>query len=153
MCAFDLRLCRAHVSAERLDLVAVETDSGPLGDARLYLPEAFLAHFRRRAPARRGASQRFPLLPPSIAYVAQQFIDAVAFSAVYGGWDRLAADLGITGRINLAFGEIAMLGAYRAIGGIAVLVTLGSMIRSPALRWFRWRPRSPDCGAPRSAAT
>jgi branched-chain amino acid transport system permease protein len=40
---------------------------------------------------------------------------ATAYSLIYG----------ITGRINLAFGEIAMLGAYGAIGAIALMVTLG----------------------------
>jgi len=67
-----------------------------------------------------------PLLPPSIAYVAQQFINAIALSAVYALLATAYSLIyGITGRINLAFGEIAMLGAYGAIGGMAVLVALG----------------------------
>jgi branched-subunit amino acid ABC-type transport system permease component len=112
-------------SADRLELVAVETDSGPLGDARLY----YLKRFWLASPVNAGEAMGepvVPLLPPSIAYLAQQFINAIALSAVYALLATAYSLIyGITGRINLAFGEIAMLGAYGAIGGIAVLVTLG----------------------------
>src|SRR5262249_7119496 len=40
---------------------------------------------------------------------------ATAYSLIYG----------LIGRINLAFGEIAALGAYGAIGGVAAAVSLG----------------------------
>ncbi len=113
-------------SADRLDLVAVETDSGPLGDAQLY----FLKRFWLGPAA--GAGESFsgepavPLLPASIAYVAQQFINATALCAIYALLATAYSLIyGISGRINLAFGEIAMLGSYGAIGAIAVLVALG----------------------------
>ena len=38
-----------------------------------------------------------------------------AYSLIYG----------LVGRINLAFGEVAVLGAYGAIGGVAAAVALG----------------------------
>jgi branched-chain amino acid transport system permease protein len=112
--------------ADRLDLVAVETDSGRLGDAQLY----YLKRFWFAAPPRAGESvgggPAVPVLPPSIAYGAQQFINAIAPSAVYALLATAYSLIyGITGRINLAFGEIAMLGAYGAVGTIAVLVALG----------------------------
>jgi hypothetical protein len=113
-------------SADRLDLVAVETDSGPLGDARLYYLKRFWLGSAAGAGERVGGEPAVPVLPPSIAYVAQQFINAIALSAVYALLATAYSLIyGITGRINLAFGEIAMLGAYGAIGAIAVLVTLG----------------------------
>jgi branched-subunit amino acid ABC-type transport system permease component len=112
-------------SADRLDLVAVETDSGPLGDARLY----YLKRYWLASGAGAGEGSAPPavvVLPASVAYVAQQFINAIALSAVYALLATAYSLIyGITGRINLAFGEIAMLGAYGAIGGIALLVTLG----------------------------
>jgi branched-chain amino acid transport system permease protein len=112
-------------SADRLDLVAVETDSGPLGDAQLY----YLKRFWLGSPASAGEAVGEPavlVLPPSIAYVAQQLINALSLSAIYALLATAYSLIyGITGRINLAFGEIAILGAYGAIGGIAVLVTLG----------------------------
>jgi branched-chain amino acid transport system permease protein len=113
-------------SADRLDLVALETDSGPLGDARLYYLKRFWLGSSAGAGERVGGEPAVPVLPPSIAYVAQQFINAIALSAVYALLATAYSLIyGITGRINLAFGEIAMLGAYGAIGGIAVLVALG----------------------------
>ncbi len=113
-------------SADRLDLVAVETESGQLGDARLY----FLKRFWLGASAGAGESidgaPAVPLLPPSIAYAAQQFINATTLCAIYALLATAYSLIyGITGRINLAFGEIAMLGSYAAIGAIAVLLALG----------------------------
>ena len=113
-------------SADRLDLVAVETDSGPLAQAPLY----FLKRFWLGSPANAGAGvggpPAVPELPASIAYGAQQFINAVALSAIYALLATAYSLIyGITGRINLAFGEIALLGAYGAIGAIGLMLTLG----------------------------
>jgi branched-chain amino acid transport system permease protein len=112
-------------SADRLDLVAVETDRGPLGDAQLYYFKRFWLGSSEAAGAAVG-EPAVPILPPSIAYGAQQFINAIALSAVYALLATAYSLIyGITGRINLAFGEIAVLGAYGAIGAIAALVALG----------------------------
>jgi branched-chain amino acid transport system permease protein len=112
-------------SADRLDLTAVETDSGPLGDARLYYLKRFWLGSAAGA-GERASAPAVPELPPSIAYVAQQLVNAIALCAVYALLATAYSLIyGITGRINLAFGEIAMLGAYGAIGAIAVLVALG----------------------------
>jgi branched-chain amino acid transport system permease protein len=113
-------------SAERLDLVAVETDSGPLGDARLYYLKRFWLGSSPGAGESVGGEPAVPALPPSLAYVAQQFVNAIALSAVYALLATAYSLIyGITGRINLAFGEIAMLGSFGAIAGLAVLVALG----------------------------
>jgi branched-chain amino acid transport system permease protein len=113
-------------SAARLDLVAVETDSGFLGDARLYFLKRFWLGRSPDAGAEPAIPPTVPVLPPSLAYVAQQFINAIALCAVYALLATAYSLIyGITGRINLAFGEIAMLGAFGAIGAIALLVTLG----------------------------
>jgi branched-chain amino acid transport system permease protein len=113
-------------AADRLDLVAVETDSGALGDARLYYLKRFWLGSPERGAPGEGAQPAVPVLPSSLAYVMQQFINALALSAVYALLATAYSLIyGITGRINLAFGEIAMLGAYGAIGAIAVLVGLG----------------------------
>ncbi|HEY3642188.1 MAG TPA: branched-chain amino acid ABC transporter permease [Xanthobacteraceae bacterium] len=113
-------------SADRLDLVAVETDSGRLGDAQLFYLKRFWLGAPPRAGESVGGEPAVPVLPPSIAYGAQQFINAIALSAVYALLATAYSLIyGITGRINLAFGEIAMLGAYGAVGTIAVLVALG----------------------------
>jgi len=112
-------------SPDRLDLVAVETDNGPYGAARLYYfkrvwlgsPEAAGEHLD--VPA-------VPRLPASLAFVAQQLINAVALCAVYALLATAYTLIyGITGRINLAFGEVAVLGAYGAIAAIATGLAFG----------------------------
>jgi branched-chain amino acid transport system permease protein len=114
------------LSADRLNLVAVETDRGPLGDARLYYLKRFWLGSVAGTGEGVGGQPAVPDLPPSVAYAAQQFINAIALSAVYALLATAYSLIyGITGRINLAFGEIAMLGSYGAIGAIAVLVALG----------------------------
>jgi branched-chain amino acid transport system permease protein len=113
-------------STDRLNLVAVETDRGPLSDARLYYFKRFWLGSPEAAGAPVDGGPAVPALPPSIAYGAQQFINAIALSAVYALLaTAYSLVYGITGRINLAFGEIAVLGAYGAIGAIAALVALG----------------------------
>jgi len=142
-------------SADALDLVAVETDSGPLGDARALLSQALLARRPGRVRAKAPRRRRSWCCRPRSAYVAQQFINASALSAVYALLaTAYSLVYGITGRINLAFGEIAMLGAYGRSAGLRCWSRSASMIRSPASRSAsRRRPRSPDCGAPPSAVT
>jgi branched-chain amino acid transport system permease protein len=113
-------------SGDRLDLVAVETDSGPLAQAPLYFLKRFWLGSPANAGAGVGSEPAVPVLSRSIAYGMQQFINAIALSAVYALLATAYSLIyGITGRINLAFGEIAMLGAYGAIGAIGLLVALG----------------------------
>jgi branched-chain amino acid transport system permease protein len=113
-------------SPDRLDLAAVRTDEGPLGDAQLFFIKRFWLGSADAASVPVGGEPAVPSLPASVAYAAQQLVNAIAISAVYALL-AIAYSLiyGIIGRINLAFGEIAMLGAYGAIGAIAVLIALG----------------------------
>ena len=67
-----------------------------------------------RRPERRGSAL------PAWAYLAQQLVNALAPAAIYAllatGY---ALIYGITGRINLAFGEFTTVGAFAALAGIA----------------------------------
>ena len=113
---------------DRLDLVSVETDDGALGVARLlYLKRFWLAEISRAPGAELPARPPgLPQLPAAVAYMLQQLINAVALGAVYALLATAYSLIyGLIGRINLAFGEIAMLGAYGAIGGVAAAVVLG----------------------------
>jgi branched-subunit amino acid ABC-type transport system permease component len=110
---------------DRLDLVAVETDAGPIGEARLlYLKRFWLADAEREVSE--PLSRDLPQFPPAVAYALQQLINAIALAAVYALLATAYSLIyGLVGRINLAFGEIAVLGAYGAIGGVAAAVALG----------------------------
>jgi branched-subunit amino acid ABC-type transport system permease component len=110
---------------DRLDLVAVETGEGLAGEARLLYLKRFLAQAEREGgePLSR---QGLPQLPAAAAYALQQLVNAIALAAVYALLATAYSLIyGLVGRINLAFGEIAVLGAYGAIGGVAAAVALG----------------------------
>ena len=67
-----------------------------------------------------------PQLPAGAAYALQQLVNALALAAVYALLATAYSLIyGLVGRINLAFGEIAVLGAYGAIGGVAAAIALG----------------------------
>ena len=110
---------------DRLDLVAVETDEGALGEARLlYLKRFWLSEAEREGVA--PPAPEVPQLPAAAAYALQQLVNALALAAVYALLATAYSLIyGLVGRINLAFGEIAVLGAYGAIGGVAGAVALG----------------------------
>ena len=110
---------------DRLDLVAVETDEGALGEARLlYLKRFWLREAEREVVA--PPAPEVPQLPAAAAYALQQLVNALALAAVYALLATAYSLIyGLVGRINLAFGEIAVLGAYGAIGGVAAAVALG----------------------------
>jgi branched-subunit amino acid ABC-type transport system permease component len=108
---------------DRLDLAAVETDAGTVGGARLLFLKRYLAEAGHEVVP---PPEALPQLPAAAAYALQQLINALALAA---GYALLATAYsliyGLVGRINLAFGEIAVLGAYGAIGGVTAAVTLG----------------------------
>src|SRR5260221_4683847 len=65
-------------SADRLGLVAVQTDSGPLGDARLYYLKRFWLGSPEAAADKGSDFPAVPVLPSSLAYLAQLLINALA---------------------------------------------------------------------------
>jgi branched-chain amino acid transport system permease protein len=111
---------------DRLDLVAVMIDQRALGDAQLhYLKRFYLPDAEREAPPP-VTLQRLPEFSQGSAYALQQLVNAIALAAVYALLATAYSLIyGLVGRINLAFGEIAVLGAYGAIGGVAAAVALG----------------------------
>lgn len=111
---------------DRLDLITLMTDDRPLGEAQLlYLKRFYLPDAEKEAPPL-SALQGLPEMPRSAAYATQQLVNAVALAAVYALLATAYSLIyGLVGRINLAFGEIAVLGSYGAIGGVAAAVAIG----------------------------
>ena len=109
---------------DRLELVSVETDRGTLGEARLlYLKRFWLDDPGSAAESRPDGLLR---LPASLAYALQQLVNAVALAAIYALLATAYSLIyGLIGRINLAFGEIAVLGAFGAVSGLGVAAALG----------------------------
>ena len=72
------------------------------------------------------APQRSPEISAAVAYALQQFVNALALAAIYALLATAYALIyGLIGRLNLAFGELAVVGAYGAIGGVTAAVALG----------------------------
>jgi branched-chain amino acid transport system permease protein len=112
----------------RLTLAGVDTDRGALGEARLlYLNRFWLADFAVATFDQASQSPpRVPQVPLPAAYAAQQLVNALALCAIYALLATAYALIyGLIGRLNLAFGEIAVVGAYGVIAGITATVALG----------------------------
>jgi branched-chain amino acid transport system permease protein len=110
--------------ADRFNLVAAQTDAGPIGEVRLTFLKRFLAEAGRDVEP--TAVPQAMQVPAAAAYALQQLVNAMALAAVYALLATAYSLIyGLVGRINLAFGEVAVLGAYGAIGGVAAAASLG----------------------------
>jgi branched-chain amino acid transport system permease protein len=101
----------------RLDLVAVETGEGLLGEARLLYLKRFWLADPATAPV---PPSDVPQVSTAVAYAAQQLVSALAPCAIYALLATAYSLIyGLVGRINLAFGQIAVVGAFSAVGALA----------------------------------
>jgi branched-chain amino acid transport system permease protein len=111
---------------DRLRLEGVATDrEGELSAVQVYLLRRFWLGLyegqERRAEAPAAGSA------PALLYVLQLALNALALGGIYGliaiGYTLV---YGIIGRINLAFGEIAVVGAYVTFIGVTALAVTGA---------------------------
>lgn len=109
---------------ERFDLVAVDTDDGPLSDVKLYiLKRWWLADSNtviERAPVF--------LLSVRAAYWLQQGLNGLTLAGIYGLIaTSFALVYGLLGRINLAFGEIAVTGGVNMLIASSIAMSFGRL--------------------------
>jgi branched-subunit amino acid ABC-type transport system permease component len=114
-------------TSSRLDLVALDTDEGPLGEARLtYLKRFWLGTAASAAATPSEAPPAVPEVSLTAAYALQQFLNAVALAASYALLATAYSLIyGLIGRINLAFGDITVIGAFGALAAVAVAAAFG----------------------------
>ncbi|MEE8272590.1 MAG: branched-chain amino acid ABC transporter permease [Alphaproteobacteria bacterium] len=118
------RFAGGALDVDRLALIGVATDRrGELSEIRLHLLRQWLGlfdTFRVAAGEDRAGGPRSAL--GSLLYLAQMSANAVVISCVYGllaiGYTLV---YGIVGRINLAFGEMAMVGGFATFIGVSIL--------------------------------
>ena len=111
---------------DRLRVTAVSTDrQGMLSPVALYmLRQYWLGRYEAQT---RAGEEDAPAAGPvrQILYLMQLGVHAATLGCIYGllaiGYTLV---YGIIGRINLAFGEIAMVGAYATFLGVAILAVL-----------------------------
>ncbi len=111
------------MSRARQDLVEVVTDSGRLSETSLFFLKRFYLGSGESAledPGETGGGAEVPEVSPGLAYAVQQAVSGLPQATVYG---LLAAAYslvyGLVGRIVFGFGELAGVGGYAALLGIA----------------------------------
>lgn len=116
------RFAGGGTDVARFDLVALTTDRGPLSEVKLLI----LKRWWLGDGATIGAAVRIeslptgPAVPMGLAYAVQQVTNGLVPATLYGLLAvAYALVYGLLGRINLAFGEIAVAGAYAALGLVA----------------------------------
>jgi len=126
--AFELacRFAPRGLESDGLDLRAVRSGrEGVVSPAVLFLLKTYgLGH---------GGTIDSGALP-AWAYLAQQLVNGLAPAAIYAllatGY---ALIYGLTGRINLAFGEFTTVGAFAALAGIVAAAGLGATLPGLAM--------------------
>jgi branched-chain amino acid transport system permease protein len=113
---------------DRMRLVGVVTDrDGPLSEVAVFmLRQYWLDLYEGQARATGPGAQDREGGARGVLYLAQIAVNGITLGGIYGllaiGYTLV---YGIIGRINLAFGEIAMVGAYATFIGVAALALLG----------------------------
>ena len=122
------RFAAEGLSPNKADLVDLATEQGPLSGASLYLLKRYYLDSPEGTAGDPGSPPALsaPEIPASLAYVGQQLLAGLPRTAIYGLL-AVASSLvfGLTGRINLAFGEIAAIGAAATIGAASILLAGG----------------------------
>ena len=113
---------------DRLRLTGVVTDrDGELSEVRVFLLRRYwLGLYEGQAQDRAAAGEERRGPGRDILYALQLLVNAMTVGCLYGllaiGYTLVYA---IIGRINLAFGEIAMVGAYATFIGVTALALIG----------------------------
>jgi branched-chain amino acid transport system permease protein len=111
----------------RLTLTNLATEAGPLGDERLYLLHRFWINNGQAAiadPQPIAMGPVVPEIPRRAAEALQMLLSSLAGLSIYALLAAAYALIyGLVGRINLAFGELAMLAGYGAFLGFAMIGT------------------------------
>ncbi len=128
--AISCILQRDPAKPARLDLTNLATEYGPLGDVRLHLLRRHWIESGRAAvsdPAPVLALWPLPQVPRQVAVLTQIAVGSLTNLSIYA---LLAASYaliyGLIGRINLAFGELAMLAGYGTFLGFGLIGTDGN---------------------------
>jgi branched-chain amino acid transport system permease protein len=124
-------LCRfagSGLAAEKSLLIGIATEDGPLPDANFYFLKRF---YLDAAEAEKAAGPPpradIPVVPAAVALGLQQAIGALPLVAIYGlVAAAYAMVFGLIGRINLAFGEFAVLGGLATAAGVGLALSGGA---------------------------
>ncbi|MGO4570955.1 branched-chain amino acid ABC transporter permease [Microvirga sp. 2TAF3] len=122
------------LSPNKAELTGLATEEGPISGASLYLLKHYYIDSPEGIAGDPGspASTEVAEVPDSLAYFLQQFATSLPRTAIYALLAvAYALVFGLSGRINLAFGELAAIGSAATIAGASIAIASG--VSSPVL--------------------
>ncbi len=112
------RFAAEGLSPNKAELIEIVTEQGPLSGASLYLLKRYYLDSPEGVAGDPGSPPALTAaeIPPKPRYLLQQLLSGLPRTAIYGLL-AVAYSLvfGLTGRINLAFGEIAAIGSAATV--------------------------------------
>jgi branched-chain amino acid transport system permease protein len=128
------RFAAEGLSPNKAELIGLGTEEGPLSGSSLYLLKRYYIDTPEGIAGDPGSPPDADAieLPQSAAYGFQQLLVSLPRTAIYALLSvAFALVFGLSGRINLAFGELAAVGSAATVAGASVAVVSG--IQSPVL--------------------
>lgn len=122
------------LAISKADLIGLETEEGPISGASLYLMKQYYLQSPEGIAADPGSPPAADAieLPSGLAYWLQQILVSLPRTAIYALLSvAFALVFGLSGRINLAFGELAAIGSAAAVAGTSIVLVSG--VNSPLL--------------------
>jgi branched-subunit amino acid ABC-type transport system permease component len=117
------------LSPNKAELTALGTEEGLLPGASLHLLKRYYLDTLEGLAADPGSppSASAPEMPAGAAYGLQQLLVSLPRTAIYALLSvAFALVFGLSGRINLAFGELAAVGSAATVAGVSIMIGLGS---------------------------
>ncbi|CAH1671536.1 MULTISPECIES: branched-chain amino acid ABC transporter permease [unclassified Chelatococcus] len=122
-------LCRfagTGLAADKSLLIGIATERGPVSDANFYFLKRFYLDAPEEEKADIATARPVPQVSRSVGLGLQQTVSALPLLAIYGLIaSTYALIFGLIGRINLAFGQFAVLGGTAATLGVAIALAGG----------------------------
>jgi branched-chain amino acid transport system permease protein len=125
------------LSPNKADLIGLSTEHGPIAGPTLYLLKRFYLDSAEGVAGDPGPGDLASGLievPGPVAYGLQQTLVGMPRVGIYGLLAAAYAVIfGLVGRFNLAFGELAAIGASATAIGVSMLVAIDQSAPLPAL--------------------
>jgi branched-chain amino acid transport system permease protein len=117
------------LSASKAELTGLGTEEGPLSGASLYLLKRYYLETPEGVAGDPGISPAIGTveIPAGAAYWLQQVLVSLPRTAIYTLLSvAFALVFGLSGRINLAFGELAAVGSTATVAGASIVLASGA---------------------------
>lgn len=117
------------LSPNKAELTGLGTEEGPLSGASLYMLKRFYLETPEGTAGDPGSRADVDVteIPMAAAYWLQQILVSLPRTAIYALLSvAFALVFGLSGRINLAFGELAAVGSAATIAGASVVLAAGA---------------------------